>query len=183
LQQSVFTQADLAAIEIARQSIDPEFSLTPEVAGTTTLVDVEAGKYLPAVDEYGSPAYTPAELANAPDYGRRQADIILAQALPLSTLTYRDAYEPEGAEFCLDLPAGSAAASRGLRLTPGATRIEVAPGPSAGFALRRFATGEYPVPTEGAPGDSVTVLRVPRDRAPQPWYLQVEAAQDVRVCR
>ncbi len=48
-QQSVLTKSDLGAIEIAKRTVDPEFSLNTEVAGTTTLVDVQAAKYLPAV--------------------------------------------------------------------------------------------------------------------------------------
>lgn len=181
--QSVLTKADLGAIEIARRTVDPEFSLNTEVAGTTTLIDVQAAKYLPAVREYGSPAYTPSELAAALDYGRKQADIVLSQALPLSTLTRLGAYDPnDSGENCVAL-AGNAPPASEVRLSPGLTRIELAPGPHADFTLRRFATGEYPVVTEGAPGDSVTLLRVPRDDAPQPWFLHVEASQPARVCR
>lgn len=181
--QSVFTQSDLAAIEIAERTVDPGFWLNSEIAGTTTLVNVQADKYLEAVDDYGSPAYTPAELAAAPEYGRRQADIILSQALPLSTVTGLGAYQARaGGENCVRLTAESA--DREVPLSPGPTRVELAPGPPAEFSLRRFATGEYPVPTEGAPGDSVTVVRVPRDAAPEyPWYLRVEAEQTARVCR
>jgi hypothetical protein len=181
--QSVLTRADLAAIEIARGSVDPEFSLTPEVAGTTTLIDVQAAKYLPAVREHGSPAYTPAQLAEARDYGRKQADIVLANALPLSTTTRPGAHEPNGsAGDCIALPAGDPARPE-IRLSPGTTRIELAPGPRASFSLRRFAGGEYPVVTEGAPGDSVTELQVPGDKAPgYPWFLLVEASQQARVC-
>jgi hypothetical protein len=179
--QSELTRADLGAIEIARRTVDPGFALTdPQVAGTTTLVDVQVAKYLPAIDEHGSPAYTPAELAEAPDYARRQADIVLSQALPLATSTRLGAYEPGGGENCATVRPGGPE----LPLSPGATRIELPPGPPATFSLRRFASGEYPVPTEGAPGDSVTVIRIPRDAAPRfPWYLQVEASQPARVCR
>lgn len=181
--QSVLTKADLGAIEIARRTVDPEFSLNTEVAGTTTLIDVQAAKYLPAVREYGSPAYPPPELAAAPDYGRKQADIVLSQALPLSTLTRLGAYDPnDSGENCVAL-AGNAPPASEVRLSPGLTRIELAPGPHADFSLRRFARGEYPVVTEGAPGDSVTTLRAPRDGAEQPWYLHVEASQPARVCR
>ena len=183
-QQSVLTQANLGAIEIAHRTVDPKFSLTPEIAGTTTLIDVQAAKYFPAVREYGSPAYTPSQLAGAPDYGRRQADIVLSHALPISTLTRLGAYDPtDPGENCVALPAGNASPASEVRLSPGLTRIELAPGPQASFSLRRFATGEYPVVTEGAPGDSVTLLRVPRDDAPQPWRLHVEASQRARVCR
>jgi hypothetical protein len=179
--QSVLTRADTGAIEIARRTVPPEFELGPEVAGTTGLVDVFAGKYLEAVDEYGSPAYTPGELETAPAYARKQADIILGQALPLSTNTQAGVYAAGGGqENCIAIEGGQ---PEEVKLGPGATRIEVAPGPEAALSLRRFAEGEYPVATAGAPGKSTTNLKIPHDEAPQPWYLHVEATQQVRVCR
>lgn len=182
-QQSVLTRADVAAIEIARRTVSPEFQLNPEVAGTPTLVNVFAGEYLQAVDEYGSPAYSPAELAAAPEEGRRQADIVLSQALPISTVTRPGAYSRGSPpSTCTEL-AGNGAASPEVRLGPGVTKIEVAPGPPAAFDLRRFAVGEFPASTKGAPGDSVTLLRIPRDDAPQPWFLHLEAQQPARVCQ
>jgi hypothetical protein len=183
-QQSALTRGDLAAIEIAKRTVDPEFSLNTEVAGTTTLIDVQVGKYLPAVEDYGSPAYTPAELAAAPDYARRQADIVLSQALPLSTSTRLGAYGGSDAgENCVKASPDAPPDSE-MPISPGSTRIELSPGPRAEFTLRRFATREYPVVTEGAPGDSVTTLHVLRDGAPgYPWFLHVAATQPARVCR
>jgi len=181
-EQTVLTRSDLAAIEIARRTVEPSFGLTPEVAGTASLIDVQAGDYLPAARDDGSPAYTPAELARAPAAGRRQADIVLSQALPLSTKTFTGT-DSRAAGRCV-LAAGGRRSGRGeVRLGFGATGIEVAPGGHAAFSLRRFASGEYPVPTEGAPGDSTTFLRVPRDGVARPWRLHVVAAQPVRVCR
>ena len=90
--QTVITRSDTAAIEIARRTVDPEFQLNPEIAGAPTLIDIFAGRYLTAVDEFGSPAYTTAELEAAPSAGRRQADIVLANALPLSAVTERGAF-------------------------------------------------------------------------------------------
>jgi hypothetical protein len=178
--QSIYTRTDTGAIEIARRTVAPHFELTPEIAGTPSLINVYAGKYLQAVDEFGSPAYTPSELATAPEGARRQADIVLAQALPISTVTNLGAYSGGGVENCVSVPGG---AGSDIPIGFGLTRIEVAPGGPAQFSLRRFAAAEFPIPTEGAPGDSVTVLRIPRDAAPQPWNLQVVAAQDARVCR
>jgi hypothetical protein len=183
-EQSVYTRADLAAMEIARRTIAPEFSLgSVEVAGTASLAVVEAGRYFEAVDRWGSPAYSPAELERAPWEGRHFADIVLGQTLPITTETDLGTFDPHGGgENCTTLAPGEAAQSD-LELTPGVTRIEVAPGPHAGFGLRRFATGEYPVATEGADGESTTLLSIPRDKATQPWFLHVEATQLVRVCR
>jgi hypothetical protein len=180
-EQTVLTRSDLGAIEIARRTIEPTFVLTPEVAGTGSLIDVEAGNYLSIAREDGSPAYTPAELAGAPAAGRRQADIVLAQALPLSTKTLVGT-DSRAAGRCLVVAREAGSTPPEVRVRPGVTGIEVPPGSPAAFSLRRFAGGEYPVVTEGAPGDSTTFLRIPRDRASQPWYLHVEAAQPVRVC-
>lgn len=178
--QTVLTRSDLAAIEIARRTVDPYFALAPDIAGTPSLIDIQAGKYLQAERELGSPAYTPAELAGAPEVGRRQADIVLSQALPLSTETIVGA-EPDPRGSCTTVPGGGG--SPAVPLAPGVTRIELEPGPEASFDLRRFAVAEYPVPTEGAPGGSTTLLTIPRDASSRPWYLQVDAAQAARVCR
>ncbi len=181
--QTVLTRADTGAMEIARRTISPAFQLDPEVAGTPSLIDVDAAEYFPAVREYGSPAYTPAELAAAPEAGRRQADVVLSRALPLSRSTAPGTAIGGKARGCVSLRAGAGADPLELRLAPGLTRIEVPPGPAASLALRRFAVGEYPVLTEGVPGGSVTRLTIPRDRAPEPWILRVEAPQGARVCR
>lgn len=182
-EQTVLTRADIGAMEIASRTIPTYFGLTPTLAGTPALIDVNAAEYFPAEREYGSPAYSPRELADAPEPGRRQADVILSQALPISTVTHLGTAFGAGAHDCVVLPGGTGDDGREVRLSPGLTRIGVAPGPHASFTLRRFAVGEYPVVTEGAPGDSVTVLRIPRDRAEQPWFLRVEAEQAARVCR
>ncbi|HSC20104.1 MAG TPA: hypothetical protein VLC07_00065, partial [Solirubrobacterales bacterium] len=130
----------------------------------------------------GSPAYSPAELEEAPANGRKYADIVLGQALPVSSATTPGSFdEGSAAENCLALEPGSAPPE--VQLGPGTTRIEVAPGGPASFSLRRFASGEYPVRIAGAEGESTTLLKIPRDRARQPWFLHIEAAQLVRVCR
>jgi hypothetical protein len=180
--QSVLTRADTAAIEIAHRTVSPAFELGPEVAGTPSLIDIFAGKYLEAVDEYGSPAYSEEELATAPAEGRRQADIVLSQALPLSTESRPGAYDAgSGGENCVAVDGTDPANETAL--SPGLTRIEVAPGPEAHFTLRRFAEGEFPVPTAAAAGESTTLLRIPRDASRRPWHLHVEATQAARVCR
>jgi hypothetical protein len=180
-EQAVLTRSDTAAIEIAHRSVDPGFQLNPDLAGTPSLVNVFAGPFLEAVDEYGSPAYSVGELQSASPEGRRQADIVLSQALPLSTETRLGAYDSgSAAENCLAVNGDDPAE---VALGAGLTRIEVAPGPPAAFSLRRFAEGEFPVATEGAPGNSVTTMRIPRDTAARPWHLHVEAEQPARVCR
>jgi hypothetical protein len=178
--QTVFARTDTAALEIARRTVDPDFQLTPEVAGAPALVNIYAGPYLEAVDELGSPAYSLSELEAAAPEARRQADIVLAAALPLAARVRLGMYDPAGAENCIAIADGR---PKEVKIDPGKTRVEVGPGPTTTISMRRFATDEYPVGIAKAGGESTTILRVPRDEAPQPWYLDVKAVQGARVCR
>jgi hypothetical protein len=177
-QETAFTRVDTGVLDIARRTVAPEFQLNPEISGTPSLVDVSAGKYLEAVDEYGSPGYTPSELAAAPPEVQAQADRLLALALPLSARVLPRAGSATG-KGCVVIAAGR---PREVQVDPGLTRIELGPGPDAKISMRRFATSGYPVKIAAVEGGSTTVLRVPRDEAPQPWYLHVAATQSARVC-
>ncbi len=177
--QSVLTKADLAGIDIARRHVAPEFELAPQIAGTPSLIDVFAGNYLEAEKEFGTPAYTPQELAEAPEPGRRQADVVISQALPLRTATSSGAGAPgEGCAL-----AGGPEAPQDTTLAPGVTKILAQPGPQVTISLARFAeAGEYPVQTAGAPGDSTTLLTIPKDGFSVPWRVRIEAQQPVYIC-
>jgi hypothetical protein len=177
--QSVLTRADLAGIEIARNHVAPEFELSPGIAGTPSLIDVFAGRYLEAEAEFGSPAYTPQELAEAPEPGRRQADVVISQALPLRTATSPGAETPTADCERASGPEAPADVELGF----GVARILATPGPHVSFTLARYAETEYPVQTAGAAGDSTTLLTIPRDGSSVPWRLHVEAQQPVYVCR
>jgi hypothetical protein len=176
--QSVLTKADLAGIEIARNRVAPEFELAPSIAGTPSLIDVFAGKYLEAEAEFGSPAYTPQELSEAPEPGPRQADVVISQALPLKTSTSSGMERP-GRNCVL---GGGPGGPEDTILEPGVTKILTEPGPPVTVNLARFAQGEYPVQTTGATGDSTTLLTIPRDGSTVPWRVRIEAQQPVYVC-
>jgi hypothetical protein len=178
-QETVFTRVDTGVLDISRRTVAPEFQLNPEISGTPSLVDVSAGKYLEAVNEYGSPGYTPSELAAAPLEAQAQADRLLALALPLSVRARPSSGGADG-KTCVAIAAGR---PREARVDPGLIRIELGPGPDAMLSMRRFATSGYPVRIATVEGGSRTLLRVPQDEAPQPWYLHVEATQGARICR
>lgn len=180
LNQSVLTRADLAGIDIARNRVAPGFELAPELAGTPSLVNVSAGRYLEAEDELGTPAYTPEELAEAPEPGLRQADVVISRALSLRTVTRSGAAPPgKGCEL-----GGGPRAPEDTTLRPGVTKILTEPGPQASIRLGRYAEqGVYPVQMPGAPGDSTTLLKIPRDRSDVPWRVRIESQQPVYVCR
>ncbi|HET7509659.1 MAG TPA: hypothetical protein VFJ65_05350, partial [Solirubrobacterales bacterium] len=176
--QTVLTRADLGALEIAERTVEPSFVFTPEIDGTVFLNEIEAGNYLQAVREHGSPAYNPAQLASAPEEGRLHADLVLANALPLGIEPESDLAPPPGAR-CRRIPAGS---SRPIPLHPGTATVQFAAGGPGAVRLRRFAVGEYPLVTEDLAAGTTTALYIPRDRSRRPWRLQVEAPGGATVC-
>jgi hypothetical protein len=184
-EQSVFTRSDLGAMEIARDTIPSTFLLASvEATGTASLGLVEAGKWFEAVDKWGSPADTPAQLEHEPAIGRKYADVLLSQMLPVTS-----ANEPGGlaatapaGEACVTLPGAGASAAKEVPLKPGRTTVEIAPGGPPSVSLRRFATEEFPVAISGGEANSTMAIEIPKDRATQPWYMHVEAEQTTRVC-
>lgn len=180
-EETIITRSDTAALEIARHTVAPEFSLSPEIAGTGALIDVQADKYFEATGEFGSPAYSQAELEAAQPQGRRQADIVLSYALPLSSALRVGSFSAAAARACTSV--GGVSGAPEAQLAPGLVRIEVPPGTEAKPHLRRFSDpGEFPVGLSSIPAASTLVLRIPRDESPRPWYMQVESTRPVRVC-
>jgi hypothetical protein len=179
-QQAVITRSDTAALEIAKGTVDPAFALSPEVAGTPALVNVDAENYLRSVEEFGSPAYSIDELNDAPEEGRRQADILLAGALALHSTSDLPLHGPGQRGACV--VAGGPGGPPEVQLRPGLIRFEATAGAPVAIALRRFAVGEFPVPLASLDGGTATTLRIPRDNARQPWFAQVSASQRVRAC-
>ena len=106
----------LAAVELARDRVDPGFLLTQENSDVDYLGELDAGSYVSAVDSYGSPAYSPDELAAAAEPSRAAADKVFAAALGLElepgagTATSCLVARPQSAErtLVLELPPGGA---------------------------------------------------------------------------
>jgi hypothetical protein len=184
-EQSVFTRSDLAALEISRGTVPNYFTLASvEETGTASLALVEAGRWFEAVDKWGSPADTPAQLEKEPAIGRKYADVLLAQMLGITSTNEPGglaATAPAGAA-CVTLPGAGASATKEVPLKPGKTTVEIAPGAAPAVALRRFATEEFPVAITGGEGGSTMVVEIPKDHAAQPWVMHVEAEQTTRVC-
>jgi hypothetical protein len=184
-EQSVLTRSDLGALEIARDTVSPTYQLIPvESAGTASLALVQASLWFEAVDKWGSPADTPAQIETEPEGGKEHADLVLAETLPISSAVEAGGLvgSPPAGEACVTLPGGGASAGKQVPLRPGRSTVEVAAGAPAQIAMRRFATEAFPVAVAGGEGGATTVVEIPKDRATQPWYVHVEGAQATRVC-
>jgi hypothetical protein len=165
----------LSGLEISAPVVDPGFLLTPENSDSVWFSQVDARRYLSAVDAYGSPAYPHDELADAPEGARIAADKVLAAALRLR-LREVPATHPRGA--CTNKKrSGGPPADVGLPL--GGALLRAAPGTSAEIKLRRFAT-EPPVNLGTLRGSAL--LAIPRDLSEQQWYVHFVSTGRVTIC-
>jgi hypothetical protein len=166
----------LAAIELARDVVSPDLQLTQENSGVDYLGLLDAGSYLSAVDAFGSPAYSAAELPNAPEAGRVAADRVSALALQVALVPAPDA---TGTDCVTVQPAANPAV---IEVPPQGLLLNAQ---SAGTraALHRFATESFPVSLGMLPRGGQELLRIPPDRSPHPWALRLVGGGPVVACR
>lgn len=188
-------RADLGALEIARETVDPSFRLDEDIA-QTAYVGIEAGPYFAAVDDYGSPAFTPAEIATAEEPPRVAADIVLSRALGITFTPQAEAGGPAGPapvvlgeavagsgpeSGCLELDPAPPDSPWVVVLPPGGAVIE-ARSDSAEIRLRRFATESFPVEAGTVRPGRAAALAIPPDLAAQPWQLELRSSGASRIC-
>jgi hypothetical protein len=166
----------LAALELARDRVSPDFKLTQENSGVDYLGLLDAGSYFSAIDAYGSPAYTPAELASAPEAGRVAADRVSAAALGVG-LQQGGQAEPG---TCVELrstirPAAVSIPPQGVVLQASSAGTQA--------ALRRYASDSFPITLGPLPAGQMQLLRIPADRSPRPWSVQLSGGGRVTACR
>jgi hypothetical protein len=166
----------LAALELARGSVSPAFELTEQNSGVDYLGILDAGSYFSAIDADGSPAYTPTELASAPESARSAADTVSAAALGVRPQP-GSRVQPG---TCVELRPGARPAVVGvppegmvLRAASAGTRVR----------LRRYASGSFSVALGPLPAGGTVLLRIPQDGSPRPWYAQLTGGGRLTACR
>jgi hypothetical protein len=165
----------LAALELARDRVDPALLLVPQNSDVDYLGhQLDAGSYLSAVDAYGSPAYTPAELAGAPEDARVAADKVSGAALRIRLAPGTIA----SGQRCLKINAASGPTARvpagGLVIRPLAGEVHA--------ALRRYARTSFPLSWGPLPKGKDQLLRIPPDRSTVPWVVQLTGSGVAQVC-
>ncbi len=190
-ERSDIRAANLGAIEMTRDTVDPGFSPAPFIL---------AGNYLAAVADDGSPAFSPAQIAVASEEARASADdnlvkihkIALTPGGRPATGGSPPAIEGAGgvivrtSRSCVTLTPAvyrSTLLKPGLNVgVPASGLVLRASGGPADLSLRRFAAA-FPDAPFGtlSPGGAAT-LRIPADRASQPWHLHIAPAGRVSAC-
>ena len=166
----------LAALELARGRVSPSFELTEQNSGVDYLGILDAGSYFSAIDAHGSPAYTHAELATAPEPARVSADMVSAAALGIRLAPGGEA-EPG---TCLPVEPRAAGATIAV---PQQGVVLRASGPGTQVSLRRYASGSFPVQLGTLPPGAPEALLIPTDRSSWPWMLRLSGGGRVIACR
>ncbi len=164
-------RGNLTAMEIARNTVDPAFFLEEEFADTG-FDHIDAGSYFAAVNDFGSPAYTVAELQESSEAARFAADKVLLNAL-------RVGVEPIPRSAMPDHRCSTVNSSQLFTVPAGGVAIGAGATPVTDIKMTRFATpGENaPLPIDfqaGVGAGEATRLAIPRDLSTVPWKLQLE---------
>jgi hypothetical protein len=197
-QWSDYVRAEETSLDLARGTTSADFaaedpSATPWV-GDHRLI-LEAGPYYVISALWGSPAYTPEELAERPPNVQSAADIVLARALGVRL-------RAAGAKPAVDAPPPRVAAISGGRAVPRRNCTVLRPtgaqvsadllvpngglwirnsGGRASLALRRFApVASYPLGP--LPAGRAQSLVIPGDDSTRPWTVNVRARGPVVAC-
>jgi hypothetical protein len=197
--ESAYNRAELGALELARDEVDPSFvpEAVPFPAGADPPhqdLGFTAGAYFDAIDEFGSPADSEAELATEPAAARDEADRISAAALPISLTdapehvtgtTAPQVVNSANADVsehggCVLIDPQSDAAPAGVVLT--VPDGDLTFGGSAKpplVALGRFADD---LPVELTPTGPSGSIVIPGDAATRPWHAGFQFTAPAKVC-
>ena len=193
--QAPIARGDLAALDIARPIASPSY-LATSFPGSP-FVQVRAGTYFAMRDAIGSPAFSVAELAGAPEAARTVADAELLQLDRLTLAPARANLRPIGPAPRLDSAAGGVAALRPsclsflpspvaaaggdqLTVTVPGTGLEIRAAGGAAVAVRRFGLQFHPLGT--ITSSHPIRLSLLRDTAPQPWHVQLQSTAPALIC-
>jgi hypothetical protein len=191
-ERSTIRAANLGAVEIARDSVDPRFQTAPYVY---------AGPFLAAAATDGSPALSAEQIAAAPEEARASADNVLVRihevGLVSGGLSRRQGPRPtveaslagavRSTLHCVSLRPSAYQSpfftpSLDLVVPPGGLVLTTQDGTPVELALRRFAAGFPPYRLGTLAGGRTATLRIPGDRAPQPWHVRLAPSGRVTAC-
>jgi hypothetical protein len=174
-------RGDLAGLEIAADTVDPKLVLDGANSGFNYFTLVDAGSYLSAADKFGSPAYSPDELLEAPEASKVAADKVVAAALGLHLEPVSDP-NPVPGSACERISGTGDGPGSATVPSGGALLMSLKP-PGAEVLVRRFSQDSWPVDLGLVPPHGAATLEIPPDRSDRPWQVSVEAGgSTLAVC-
>ena len=176
---SPVARADLAAVEIARRTVSPDFDLNAVPGVQASLgenLPLRTGDYFVSVDRFGSYAFSAAELVRQPPPIREDADRVLAAAEGLS---FAPAPRSPTHGNCQVVSSSDPFGTTTRRLPTG-TSVLVAKAPTH-VHVGRFSDGE-PIALADLPAGDAVSLKIPRDGYSGPWRIALSGPAPVRMC-
>jgi hypothetical protein len=193
-------RAEMAATDLAHGIVAPSFLPGNPFAQPRippTYLTISAGDYFALARDYGTPAFSPAQLGSQSAPTRRVADIVLARALslhlePVRSLPRTARARPrvisttaDARDFrqgCVTLVPGDEPASSQIALPDGGVAVAAGSGEPVNLALARFGDA-YDFPLASVSPGRRALLRIPTDAAPAPWRLLIhKTRQPVILC-
>jgi hypothetical protein len=180
----------LGAVEIAGETADP--NLQPDAIRIPYL---RAGPYLAAVDDLGSPALTPEQIAVRPEADRQAADVVLAVALGVDMRPEADGGDGrtppqmeasvggtvQFARSCVTLRPTDPSASIDLALPSNGIVVQTGSAPVE-FRLRTFAQTFAPPSIGTIDPRSRRLLTIPARRGIR-WHVRLTSEDALTACR
>jgi hypothetical protein len=173
---SDYVRAEEAGVELARDHESPAFEPEDPTARPPVPyhgLRIPAAYYLAIANEWGSSAYSAAQLARRPAPVRDTADLVIGRALGLELAPAPNA-PPRGCD------AQARSAPRSVVVPAGGVWLRATAG-GATARLRRFGpTASYSLGS--LPAGKALGLVIPPDSAPAPWQVVLAGASRVAVC-
>jgi hypothetical protein len=174
LEYSPTVRANLAMVELARDRVDPEYNAVRHVP-QMIYNPFTAGAYLDAVDAYGSPAFSPAEVAAQGEAIREGADLALTE-----TLGVRVTAAPGGPHAACRTERAGGSGGIAFEVPRGGADLRIRAAAPSPVEVGRFGARPSVRAGTAAPGEWVR-LKIPADGSPAPWRAAVKASS-VEVC-
>jgi len=167
-----YLRSSLGAVQIAGLSANPQYPVNfpPEIS-------VPAQAYLSVVHEYGSPAFSEAELAERSESDRATADVTLAEA---EGLALAPPAPTERTVRCQALRA-SASGDTGVTLLRGGFTLTNRTSTAIEVMLARFADS-FSVDLGPLQAGAKAAITIPIDNSNRPWSLGLKGNGAVRLC-
>jgi hypothetical protein len=193
-------RAELAAVDLARGRVGGLFRAeNPAIPAPNRIQSFEltAMGYFAIERDFGSPAFTPAELRSQPPAVRQAADFVLARALALGLSPVRilpptgnprprvvaatAAVRPSSPGCRTIRPVGRSPSAQ-LEVPPRGIALVGANQARTQLALAKFGDPDS-VSLEAPQSSRIAVLRIPTDRDPTSWTLLIRgSARPIEAC-
>jgi hypothetical protein len=175
------SRAEYAMFELARDRVDPDYfpAADPRVseAGGVIFIPLAAGAYLESAEDFGSFAYSLDEVRGSSLRERQISDATLVGALDLAL---RPVTPPADPSACPSSRDGRPGRSVFFFLEQGGVLLGSRAKRPVHVAVGRFGTGGPGMPLGRLEPGEWADLSIPRDAAPDRWWVTVDGP--VSVC-